>query len=150
DANGNAADVDKLSFVGTNAIDKVIVNLAAAGTTADPTLKLQNASSATLLTLRNYTGFNTLNLFALDGNDIVNVFTSATGPNRNLFVDGGLPTGKNKNTDVLNVFYTGKRPKIVQSTATQNPDSGLVTLDYGTAFFSIQYASMEVVTIAKS
>ena len=65
------------------------------------------------------------------------------------FIDAGLPTGKNKGTDTLNVLYTGKRPKIVHSAATQNPDSGLVTLDYGTAFFSIQYASMEVVTISK-
>jgi hypothetical protein len=149
--NGNAADVDTLTFLGTNAVDRIRVNLAAAGTAGDPVLKLFNAAGTILeLTLLNFTGFNILNVNALDGNDIVNVLTAATGPSRNVFVDGGLPTGKNKGTDVLNVYYAGKRPRIVHSAATQNPDSGLVTLDYGTAFYGVQYGSMELVNILKS
>jgi hypothetical protein len=35
----------------------------------------------------------------------------------------------------------------VHSASTQNPNSGLVSLDYDTAFFLIQYASVEDVTI---
>jgi hypothetical protein len=48
---------------------------------------------------------------------------------------------------VLNVFYAKPHPKIVHSTATQNPTSGLVSLDYGLAFFLIEYAGIENVTI---
>jgi hypothetical protein len=128
DVNGNAptpTETDTLTFAGTNAADTFKINLAAAGTTADPILQLQNSSGATLLTLRNYTNFNTLNVRGLDGEDTFNVFTSATtaagapSPSRNLFVDGGQPTGKKKSTDNLNIFYTpppglfrARRPKI--------------------------------------
>ena len=114
--------------------------------TQDDLLRFKATGQVTLL---NYTGFNVLNVNALDGNDVINVKTAATGPNRNVLVDAGQPTGKNKGTDTLNVYYLGKRPKIVQSAATQNPDSGLVTLDYGTAQFSVQYVSAEVVNILK-
>ncbi len=148
--NGNVPDVDTLTFFGTNTIDTFQITLSAVGTAADPVLKLQNANgSTTLLTLINYTGFDTLNANAGDGNDLVNVYTAKTGPSRNLFVDGDLPTGKNKGTDKLSVFYSGKRPRIVHSAATQNPSSGIVTLDYGTAFFRVAYAGMEIVTIQK-
>jgi hypothetical protein len=148
--NGQPADVDTLTVVGTNGVDRLEIDLAAAGTPADPVLMLQNAAgTVTALTLVNYTGFNILNVNALDGTDVVNVFTAATGPSRNLFVDGGGPAGKNKGTDILNVYYTGKRPRIVHSAATQNPDSGLVTLDFDTAFFSVQYESMEDVNILR-
>jgi hypothetical protein len=78
------------------------------------------------------------------------VSTAATGPSRNLFVDGGQPTGKKKSTDNLNVFYTGQKPKIIHSTATQNPDAGLVTLDYGTARFVVNYDDIEQVVIRKN
>jgi hypothetical protein len=149
--NGQPADVDTLTVVGTNAVDRININLAAAGTVGDPVLKLLNAAGTLLeLTLLNYTGFNVLNVNALDGNDVVNVYTAATGPSRNVFVDGGQPTGKNKGTDVLNVYYAGRRPRIVHSATTQSPDDGLNTLDYGTAFYSVQYASMELVNILKS
>lgn len=148
--NGNPADVDTVKVVGTNAVDRLEIDLAAAGTGADPVLLLQNAAgTTTALTLLNYTGFNVLNVDALDGDDVVNVYTAATGPSRNLMLDGGAPAGKNKGTDLLNVYYAGRRPRIVHSAATQNPHSGLVTLDYGTAFFSVQYASMEDVRILK-
>jgi hypothetical protein len=46
------------------------------------------------------------------------VFTDATGPNRDLFVDGGVPAGKKRQTDQLNIFYTPPRPHIIQSAAT--------------------------------
>jgi hypothetical protein len=107
------------------------INLAAVGTDADPILKLQDASATTLLTLRNYTGFSTPKVSTLDGTDTINVYTAATGSSRNLFVDDGLSSGKKKETGVLNVFYTSKRPKIIQSTATQDPDSGLVSSTKG-------------------
>jgi hypothetical protein len=58
-------------------------------------------------------------------------------PSRNLFVDGGLPTGKKKSTDNLNFFYTPPRPRIIQSVATQDPDAGLVDLNDGTARFVV-------------
>jgi hypothetical protein len=99
--------------------------------------------------LFNYTNFNTLNVKALDGNDIINVYTSATGPSRNLFVDGGAPSGKKRETDKLTVFYTPPRPHIIHSTETQNPDSGLVDLDYGSARYLVQYADVEDVVIRR-
>jgi hypothetical protein len=98
-----------------------------------------------LLTLRNYTNFDTLRVLGLDGADTFNVFTAATtasgdtSPSRNLFVDGGQPTGKKKSTDNLNIFYTPPRPTIIDSPATQDPVAGVVDLDYGTARFVVQY-----------
>lgn len=152
-ANGNTGvdgDEDTFTFTGTNAVDRFLINLAAAGTAADPVLRLQNAAgTSTLLTLFNYTNFNTLNVKSLDGNDVINVYTSATGPSRNLFVDGGAPTGKRKETDKLTVFYTPPRPRIIHSTATQNPDAGLVDLDYDTARFLVQYNDVEDVVIKR-
>jgi hypothetical protein len=51
-------------------------------------------------------------------------------------VDGGLPLGKEKSTDNLNIFYTppsftARRPRI---RLPASPD-----LDYGTARFVVQY-----------
>ena len=158
DVNGNAptpTETDTLTFAGTNAPDTFNINLAAAGTNADPILQLQNSSGTTLLTLRNYTNFNTLNVLGLDGADTFNVFTAATtaagdpSPSRNLFVDGGLPTGKKKSTDNLNIFYTPPRPSIIQSAATQDPDAGIVDLDYNTARFVVQYDDIEQVVITE-
>jgi hypothetical protein len=100
--------------------------------------------------LRNYTNFDTLHVLGLDGADTFNVTTAASGPSRNLFVDGGLPTAKKKSTDNLNVFYTPPRPAIIQSTATQNPGAGLVDLNYGTARFVVQYDDIEQVVIRKN
>jgi hypothetical protein len=158
DVNGNAptpTETDTLTFAGTNAVDTFNINLAAAGSNADPILKLQNGAT-TLLTLRNYTNFNTLNVLGLDGEDTFNVSTAATIPvsptlsGRNLFVDGGQPTGKKKSTDNLNVLYKGNRPSIIHSTATQNPQAGIVDLNYGTARFVVQYNDIEQVVIRKS
>ena len=128
DVNGNAptpTETDTLTFAGTNAPDTFNIHLDAAGTSDDPILELsQNGSSTPLLTLRSYTNFNTLNVLGLDGADTFNVYTSATirDPDvleRNLFVDGGQPSGKKKSTDILNIFYTPPRPSIIQSAATQ-------------------------------
>jgi hypothetical protein len=150
--NGNAptpTETDTLTFAGTSAPDTFNINLAALGTSADPILNLLNSSATTLLTLQNYTNFNTLNVQGLDGADTFNVHTSATGPSRNLFIDGGTPNGKKKSTDNLNVFYTPPRPHIIQSTATQDPSAGLVDLNYGTARFVIQFDNIEQVVISK-
>jgi hypothetical protein len=149
--NGNVpgpTETDTLTFAGTNAADTFTINLAAAGTSADPVLGLMNGS--TLLTLENYLNFNTLRVLGLDGTDTFNV-TTAAGPStgRNLFVDGGLPTGKKKSTDNLNIFYTPPRPSIIHSAATQDPDAGIVDLDYGTARFVVQYDDVEQVVIRK-
>jgi hypothetical protein len=152
DVKGNVTsptETDTLTFAGTNADDTFQINLAAAGTTADPILRLQNASAATLLTLRNYTNFNTLRTLGLDGADTFNVTTAGDGPSRNLFVDGGLSPGKKKSTDDLNIFYTPPRPRIIHSAATQDPDAGIVDLDYGTARFVVQYDEVEQVTIRR-
>ena len=145
-----AGDEDTFTFTGTNAIDRFKVYLAAAGTVADPVLLLQNASgSSTLLTLLNYTNFNTLRVNALDGEDVIDVYTAGGGASRNLLVNGGEPNGKKKSTDKLTVFYTAPRPSIIHSTATQNPDAGLVDLDYGLARFLVQYEGIENVVIKR-
>jgi hypothetical protein len=148
--NGNTADSDTLAFWGTNNNDIFQIKLSAAGTAADPVLKLQTTSLATLLTLQNYTGFQTLNIKGLDGADTFNVYTGPTAPGggRQIFIDGTLPGGKKKTgTDTLHVFYVKPKPKIVKSVSQQNPTSGTVSLDYGTAKFLIQYAGIENVTI---
>jgi hypothetical protein len=151
--NGNpptATETDTLTFAGTNAVDTFNINLAAAGTSADPILRLANQDPTTLLTrtvltLENYTNFNTLNVKGLDGNDTFNVFTADIGDGRNLHVDGGSPTGKKKATDTLNIFYTGLKPSITHSTATQDPAAGITTLEYDTARFVVQYDDVETV-----
>ena len=151
DFNGNPGENDTLSFTGTDNDDVFQIHLDAAGTDGDPILILQTTVGATLLTLRNYTGFasNVLSVYGLDGADTFNVYTSARGPSRNLFLDGGPPSGKKKSTDKLNIFYEAPRPRIIQSTEQQDPDAGLVDLDYGTARVLIQYDDIEDVTIAK-
>ncbi|HEX4794745.1 MAG TPA: hypothetical protein VH370_13175 [Humisphaera sp.] len=153
--NGNPADNDTLTFTGTNNNDVYLIHLEAAGSNAAPVLQLQDATAHTLLTLGNYTGFGTLNVSGLDGADTYNVYTAATAPSdpnspggRNLFINGNLPSGKKKLTNVLHIFYSPKRPKIVQTVATQDPTSGQVQLDYGTALFLIGYAGIQNVTIA--
>ncbi|MDB5329715.1 MAG: exo-alpha-sialidase, partial [Phycisphaerales bacterium] len=156
-ANGKAADNDTLTFTGTNNSDVYQIHLEAAGTDAAPVLKLQNATAVnTLLTLGNYTGFSTLNVSGLDGADTYNVYAATTAPSdpnlpggRNLFINGNLPSGKKKLTNVMHIFYGTKRPTIVQTVATQNPTSGQVQLNYGTALFLIGYAGIQNVTIAK-
>lgn len=153
DVNGNAprsTETDTLAFRGTNAADVFQINLAAAGSDADPILKLQNAAATqTLLTLRNYTNFNTLRVLGLDGEDTFNVKTAPVN-SRNLFVDGGQPTSKEKSIDTLNVVYAPPRPRIIQSPATQDPDAGRVDLNYGAARFLVQYDDIERVTIRRS
>jgi hypothetical protein len=152
--NGNAADNDTLTFTGTNNSDVFKIHLEAAGTTdAAPVLTLQDATAVnTLLRLGNYTGFSTLNVYGLDGADTFNVYTGPTPPvARNLYINGNLPSGKKKLTNVLNVFYVMPKPKIVHSTATQNPSSGLVSVDYGTSTGKnlITYDGIQNVTIQK-
>jgi precorrin-6B methylase 2 len=151
--NGNVpgpSETDTLAFAGTNAVDLFSVKMHAAGTDADPVLKLQASASATLLTLAGYTNFNTLGINGLDGADTFNVYTANAGAvDRNILIDGGSPTAKKKSTDQLNVYYTGNRPRIIQSAATQNPGSGLVDLQYPSRRFLVQYADLEDVTIPK-
>jgi hypothetical protein len=155
DVNGNAptsTETDTLAFAGTNAADIFRINLAAAGTGSDPILKLYGTpSGAPLFALGNYTNFATLRILGLDGADTFNVYTSDAGPaDRNVFIDGGLPTAKKKSTDVLNVYYAPSRPRIIHSTATQNPGSGLVDLLYANnRRYLVQYADIENVVIAK-
>jgi hypothetical protein len=144
-------ETDTVTFAGTNAPDKFNINLAAAGTNTDPILTLLNSSGATLLLTFNYNSnnFNTLNVQGLDGEDTFNVYTAATNTSRNVFIDGGAPTGKKKSTDNLNVFYASPKPGIIHSTATQDPDAGIVDLHYNTARFVVQYDDIEQVVIRK-
>jgi hypothetical protein len=149
--NGNPADNDTVTFTGTLGTDTFQINLAAAGTAADPVLKLLDPTGTTLLTLQNYTGVPLLNILGLSGGDTFNVFTGPTAPGggRQIFINEQLPAGKKKLTAVLNIFYVMPRPKIVHSTSTQDPDAGLVSLNYGTASFLIQFDGILNVTIQK-
>jgi hypothetical protein len=155
DVNGNTptpTETDTLTFSGTNAKDVFEIHLAADGTDLDPILVLNTAAAATLLTLRNYTNFETLNVLGRDGEDTFNVYVDETGPSRNLFINGELPAGKKKQTDNLNIIYTPPRPDIIHSAATQDPDAGLVDLDYenGVAHFLVQYDGIEQVVIRRA
>jgi hypothetical protein len=82
---------------------------------------------------------DTLCVRGLEGTDTFNVTTGGDGRSRHTFVDGGLPSGKKKSTDNLNMFYTPPRPTIIHSPATKDPVAGIVDLDYGTARFVVQY-----------
>jgi hypothetical protein len=149
--NASTADNDTVTFTGTNNSNTWQINLAAGGTDTDPVLKLQNAAATgTLLTLANYTGFQTLNLASLSASDVFNVYVApvTTIPGRQLYIDGEPSTGK-KLTNVLNVFYAKPKPKIVHSTSQQDPDSGLVSADYGTGlgYFLITFDGIPKVTI---
>ncbi len=150
--NGNTStptETDTLAFSGTNGVDLVSINMAANGST-EPVLRLGTPASP-LLTLRNYTNLPTLRINGLDGADTFNVYTadSLVAPNRQILIDGGAPTAKKKLTDKLNVFYTPSRPRIVHSTETQNPQSGLVDLAYTNRRYLVQYADIEDVTISR-
>ena len=152
-AHGQNDENDTLTVTGTNNVDHVNIDTRVGpgtGTAGTPVLQLQSnaAPASLLLTLADYTGFATLNVAGLDGADFFNVFTGPVG-GRNLFLDGGLPAGKKKQTDKLTVFYEGKRPRIIHSVATQDPDSGLVDLDYTTSRTLVQYTGMETVVITK-
>jgi hypothetical protein len=149
--NGQTADSDTLTFTGTNNDDVFQIHLEAAGTDAAPVLKLQDTLANTLLTLENYTGFQTLNIAGLDGSDVFNVHVAPTGPGRQIFINGDVPSGKKKGTDVLHVFYAKPKPKIVHTTSTQDHDAGLVSADYGAGlpFFLIQFDGIENVTIGQ-
>jgi len=120
--------------------DTATINLAAAGTVADPISQLQNGSGSTLSTLRNYTNVNPVNALGLDGGDTSYVTAAASGASRNLFVGGGRSSGKVQSTDDLNVFHTPPRPRIISSTATQDPDDGLVDAGHGMGDFLAQYS----------
>ncbi len=145
-----STETDTLAFSGTNAVDVFSINMAALGTDGDPFLKLLPATGNTpLLTLRNYSNFETLRINGLDGADTFNVYTSDAGIDRAILIDGGSPTAKKKSTDNLNVYYTPSRPRIIQSAATQNPGSGLVDLAYTNRRFLVQYADMEQIVIAR-
>jgi hypothetical protein len=84
---------------------------------ASRSMKLQNGSGDTLLTLRNYTNFDTLRVLGPDSTDTFNVYTAASGPSRNLSWTAVCPWAKKKSTDNLNIFYTppsftARRPRI--------------------------------------
>jgi hypothetical protein len=148
DVTGNIGDTDTFTFTATNSPDVIEIHTDAAGTPASPVLKLSNLAAQTLLTLTNYLNIETLRLNALDGEDVISVFTGPTA-GRSILIDSGPPTAKKKSTDSLTVYYASPRPKIIQSTATQNPGSGLVDLIYPTARTLVQYVDTEVVVVKK-
>jgi hypothetical protein len=148
DVNGNLPDNDTLTVFATNNVDVINIHADALGTAAAPVLQVQTATAATLLTLTNYTGIQTLGVDALDGQDVINVYTGPT-IGRNLQINGNAPTAKKKLTDLLNVFYVFPKPHIIASTTTQSPQSGLVSLDYGTSKTLVQYLDIENVVIRK-
>jgi hypothetical protein len=154
---GTAGDIDTLRFTGTNQSDVINIDLNAAGTLADPILEFWDVSGANLLlTLVNYTGFRTLNVFGEDGQDFFNVYTGAD-VGRELFVDGGLPAGKRRTrpddtTDELRVYVVKAPtlPRVTNNAETQNQNSGFIEVlyDNGTRF-PIQYDNMEFIDIVK-
>jgi hypothetical protein len=148
---GQTADNDTLTFTGTNNNDVFQIHLEVGATPNDatPVLRLQTAALSTLLTLTNYSGFQTLNIAGLDGADVFNVYVAPTGPGRQIFISGDIPAGKKKGTDVLHFFYKKPRPKIVHSTSTQDPDAGLGSAAYATVSFLVQFDGIENVTIAQ-
>jgi hypothetical protein len=151
EVNGNAADTDTLNFLGTSNVDVFTIHSDALGTAASPVLTMAPTSgAAALLTLTNYTGIATLQVSALDGEDVINLFTAPAAVSRSLLIDGGSPTGKKKLTDQLNIFYASPKPKIVQSKTTQSPQSGLVNLDYGTSNTLVQFTDIEDFVIRKA
>jgi hypothetical protein len=146
--NGQLDDGDTLTFTGTTNNNTWKINLAATGTDADPVLQLQNAAgTSTLLTLGNYTGFSKPSIVGLSGSDIFNVYVAPVGFGRQIYINAEPSTGK-KLTNVLNVFYAKPKPSIVHSTSTQNPDSGLVSANYGgNSSFLIDFDGIPKVTI---
>ena len=92
------------------------------------------SSQRTLSALRNYTNANTLNGLGLDGSDTSNVTTAASS--------WRLPAGNKQYTDDLNVLSAPRRPRIFNSTTTQDPDAGLVDSSYGMADFLAQYSDI--------
>jgi hypothetical protein len=92
--------------------------------------------------LRNYPNVNTLTGLGLDGSDTTNVITAANGSR--------LPSGNKQSTNNLNGLYTPPCPRIIQSTATQDLDAGLVDSSYGMADFLAQYSDITKALIRHS
>jgi len=111
----------------TNAVDTFNIYLAATGTSGDSILRLQNGTTLLTLSIRSM---------------------SPPRPAARAAICSW--TAVCPRTDNLDVFYTSPRPGIIQSVATQNPDAGIVDLDYGTARFVVQYNDVEQVVIRKS
>jgi hypothetical protein len=86
------------------------------------------------LTSRNYTNFDTLRVLGLGGADTFNV-TTLTGHSRNLFVEGFALGREEVDRQSEHLLHPAPRPRTSQSAATQDPDAGLVDLNYGTARF---------------
>jgi Ca2+-binding RTX toxin-like protein len=61
---------------------------------------------------------DTLRVRGLEGTDTFNVTIAGNGQSHHSLVDGGLPSGKKKSTDNLNMLYTPPRPTIIHSPAT--------------------------------
>ncbi|MCL5281877.1 MAG: LEPR-XLL domain-containing protein [Planctomycetes bacterium] len=149
---GMLGDTDTLTVIGTNNDDIFDVNMDAAGDASEPVLEVSNRNGGLLMTLANYINLPTLNLEGREGGDVFNVWTGFD-MSRQIFIDAGLPAGKTRQrpadkTDDLNVYYERARPNITHNTETQDPDSGIVDLQYDNGSRSlIQYLNIEDVTI---
>ena len=149
EVNGNTSDNDTLTFTGTNLSETYNINTAAAATDADRILQLFSTGTSPLLVLRKYTGFITLNVYGLDG---VDTFQRPYRPeHRPQPVHQRQHPQREEEADRrVERLRHPPRPKIIQSTATQDPTSGLVEVIYNSNSDSkIQYAGIENVTIKK-
>src|SRR5262249_8602088 len=82
---------------------------------------------------------DTLRVHGLEDTDTFSVTIAGNGQSHHSLVDGGLPSGKKKSIDNLNMLYTPPLPTIIHSPATKDPVAAIVDLDYGTARFVVQY-----------
>jgi hypothetical protein len=145
---GNPGDDDTLAFAGRAAADRFVADLAAAGTGADPVLQLVNPGPCTtLLTLIDYKDIDVLRLEGKGGADRFKVYTSQAGPapGRNLFIDGGTPTGQPAG-DRLRVFHTGA-PTVDHEPSAMDPDAGVVDVLFALRQFHIGYDDVETVVL---
>ena len=141
----NPGDDDTATFHGTANRDLFRLNLAADGTNGDPVLRLNNRQTGEqLLSLRDYRSFDRLSVLGHGAADRFDVLVGPSGPGdgRDLFIDGGSPTGPGTPRDVLNVFYQAPRPKIIDK---YDPvlGEGVVGLEYETDKYFIEFVSIE-------
>ncbi|QDU29976.1 hypothetical protein ETAA8_50940 [Anatilimnocola aggregata] len=114
DNDGFLSDDDSLTLRGTapntpqaSGADNFLINLTAAGDVANPLVTVSdNVGGLDLYRLRNFTGFDSLNIETLAGSDYVRVIGRNDG-SVTVNVDGGSPTGVGGNTDIDSVSVFG-------------------------------------------
>lgn len=123
--------------------DWFTINLAAAGTTADPFCTLRDSSGHTMLTLTDYEGVADPKVMGLLGADIFDVYAAATAfRSRGAQIDGGGEGGSLKG-DQLFVHYVARGA--IWKKLSSSPKDGKISIDYPHRSFGIAYQDMEAV-----